>query len=246
MSSLSSTINPEWSDTTSLEPRSQTAKLAKRVWTGLFRESLNWINFILHPTVVREPGFCLNGKLKKRKTTVPVSDREWVRVLFQLGLFIHTSLIPWCLSWPQHNSLPNHFSRLFRSYLSLSTGRCLHQPGECGVRVHAGPGAGGRRGDQGGWTAGSGADLSLFVLLVHGQRDKLPAETVPGGGLEGQVLGSVSWCAFGIFLGWFGRTRNLLGSLVLCLVQATEHVIIIVDKKNVIKGLHNCSVWPVF
>lgn len=51
------------------------------------------------------------------------------------------------------------------------SGRCLHQPGERGVRVHAGPGAGRRRGDEGSGTAGGGADLSLSVLLVHGQRD---------------------------------------------------------------------------
>lgn len=71
-------------------------------------------------------------------------------------------------------------------------GRGVHKPSERGVRVHAGPGPGGRRHRLRARPAGGRADLPVPVLLVHGQRDLVPAEAVPGGGLEGEVLGPMS------------------------------------------------------
>lgn len=75
--------------------------------------------------------------------------------------------------------------------LSLIAGRGLHKSGECGVRLHAGPrsGRGGDRLRAG--TASGRPHLPLPVLLVHGQRDLVPAEAVPRRGLEGEVLGPV-------------------------------------------------------
>lgn len=70
-------------------------------------------------------------------------------------------------------------------------GRAVHKPSERGVRVHAGPGTGGRAGGHGTGTAGGGAHVPVPSLLVHGQRDIVPAEAVPGGGQPGRVLGPV-------------------------------------------------------
>jgi len=71
------------------------------------------------------------------------------------------------------------------------SGRGLHQSGQHRVRVHAGarPGAGGRR--VGAGAAGGGAHLPLPLLLVHGQRDFVPPETLPGRGQQGALLGPV-------------------------------------------------------
>lgn len=82
---------------------------------------------------------------------------------------------------------------LLTSFLAR-TGRCLHQPGERGVRLHARPRAGRRRGDQRVGSSGLRADMPVPVVLVHGQRDQLPAEAVSGGGLQGEVLGQVCVC----------------------------------------------------
>lgn len=62
----------------------------------------------------------------------------------------------------------------------MCAGRAVHKPGERGVRVHAGPGAGGRAGGHGTGTASGGAHVPVPGVLVHGQRDLVPAETVPG------------------------------------------------------------------
>lgn len=71
-------------------------------------------------------------------------------------------------------------------------GRAVHQPGERGVRVHAGPGAGGRAGGHGTGTTGRRAHVPVPGVLVYGQRDIVPAEAVPGGGQSGRVLEPVS------------------------------------------------------
>lgn len=70
-------------------------------------------------------------------------------------------------------------------------GRAVHQSCERGVRVHAGPGTGRRAGGHGTRTAGGGAHVPVLGVLVHGQRDIVPAEAVPGGGQPGRVLGPV-------------------------------------------------------
>jgi hypothetical protein len=74
----------------------------------------------------------------------------------------------------------------------LFAGRGIYQSGERGVCVHAGARDGRRPRDRGARPAGEGADMPVPVVLVHGQRDQLPAEAVPRRGVEGQVLGSVS------------------------------------------------------
>lgn len=74
----------------------------------------------------------------------------------------------------------------------LLAGCRLHQSGQRRVCVHARSRAGRRRRDEGIGAAGQGADVLVSVLLVHGKRDQLPVEAVPGRGVEGQVLGSVS------------------------------------------------------
>lgn len=86
----------------------------------------------------------------------------------------------------------NVFSILTQSFFFYFAGRGLHQPGQHRVRVHVGarPGAGGRR--VGAGAAGGGADLPVPVLLVHGQRDLVPAKTVPRRGQQGALLGPVS------------------------------------------------------
>jgi hypothetical protein len=73
----------------------------------------------------------------------------------------------------------------------IVSGRGLHQPGQHRVRVHVGarPGAGGRR--VGAGAAGGGADVPVPVVLVHGQRDLVPAEAVPRRGQQGALLGPV-------------------------------------------------------
>lgn len=74
----------------------------------------------------------------------------------------------------------------------FSTGHRLHQPRQRGVRVHAGARAGERGGAQRARAAGRGAHVPVPVLLVHGQRDQLPSEAVPGGGRQGPLLGPLS------------------------------------------------------
>lgn len=75
---------------------------------------------------------------------------------------------------------------------SSSVGCCLHQSRERCFRLHACARSCRRRRDEGIGTAGKGADMSVLVVLVHGERDKLSVEAVLGGGVEGKVLGSVS------------------------------------------------------
>jgi len=71
-------------------------------------------------------------------------------------------------------------------------GRAIHKPRERGIRVHAGPGTRRRAGGHGTGTAGCGTHLSVPGVFVHGQRDIVPAETVPGRGQPGRVLGPMS------------------------------------------------------
>ena len=69
-------------------------------------------------------------------------------------------------------------------------GRGFHQPCERGVRVHAGTRAGARggRGLRTG-AASRSPHVPVSLLLLHGQRDLLPAQALPRGGQQGQVLG---------------------------------------------------------
>ncbi|KAG8042557.1 hypothetical protein G9C98_005191 [Cotesia typhae] len=68
-------------------------------------------------------------------------------------------------------------------------GRRVYKPGERGVCVHAGSRAGGRRGSVRARAAGDRPDVSVLKLQLHGERDQLPPEAVPGGGQQGQILG---------------------------------------------------------
>ncbi|CAH0391036.1 unnamed protein product [Bemisia tabaci] len=71
----------------------------------------------------------------------------------------------------------------------MNGGGGIHKPGERGVRLHAHPGAGRRRGCPLVRRAPSGgAHLPLPLLLVHGQRDLLPSEALPRGGVQGELL----------------------------------------------------------
>lgn len=71
------------------------------------------------------------------------------------------------------NNIVMYFCRVF-------PGRGVHKPSERGVRVHAGARAGGRRADSApAGAAGRGPHLPLPLLLLHGQRDLLPAQTLP-------------------------------------------------------------------
>ncbi|XP_048165227.1 cyclin-dependent kinase 5 activator 2 isoform X1 [Corvus hawaiiensis] len=68
----------------------------------------------------------------------------------------------------------------------------LHHPGQPGVRLPAVPGsAAGRRHREPGRAAGRLPHLPLSRLLLHGQRDLLPAQALPGGGRQGALLGAL-------------------------------------------------------
>lgn len=73
----------------------------------------------------------------------------------------------------------------------IAAGRAVHKPGKRGVRLHAGPRAGRRACGHGTGTASRGAHVLVLGVLVHGQRDIVSAETVPGRGQPGRFLGPV-------------------------------------------------------
>ena len=68
----------------------------------------------------------------------------------------------------------------------------LHHAGERGVRVPAVRGHGGGQHRQPGRAAGHLSDLPLPRLLLHGQRDLLPAQAVHDRRQQGRVLGDVA------------------------------------------------------
>lgn len=53
-------------------------------------------------------------------------------------------------------------------FFFLYAGRAVHKPGERSVRVHAGPGFGGRAPDYRTGIAGGGAHVPVPGLLVYG------------------------------------------------------------------------------
>lgn len=70
-----------------------------------------------------------------------------------------------------------------------STGRRVHQSCQCCVRLYAGERTGGRRRSVREGASSHGVDVPVPELQLHGQRDQLPVEAVPGGGQQRQVLG---------------------------------------------------------
>lgn len=84
--------------------------------------------------------------------------------------------------------LSTFFPPVPNSPFSLS-GHCLHQPSERGLCVPPAARAGQRGGGVGAGASGHRPHLPLHELLLHGQRDLLPAEALPGGGQQGAVLG---------------------------------------------------------
>lgn len=74
----------------------------------------------------------------------------------------------------------------------IVAGCSFHQPSQCGVCLHAGARPGGWRHRVRAGPPSSGPDLSLPVLLLHGQRDLLPPEALPRRGLQRPLLGPVS------------------------------------------------------
>lgn len=82
--------------------------------------------------------------------------------------------------------------KLTDSFLLRFPGRGVHQSSERRVRLYARSRDGRRRRDERDGIAGKSADLSLLVLLLHGQRNQLSIEAILGRRVQRQVLGSVS------------------------------------------------------